>query len=415
MSPEQASSSDTIDGRSDIYSLGCVTYEMLVGEPPFKGPSLLAVIARHAVEPPPRIRTVRDTASPALEHVVQRALAKAPADRFSTAQDMRSALIDVQNEQVLQDGASVFAIGAARRPRLALWLRIAAGIAGALALLFVCGLLTIAAFDARVQMPIRFTPSTTNFLLMGARAFVVPAFVAAVILMTLVALRYALSVFNAGMVSLPIVGQGLDTMEQRAETLLSRFRLRFSRRTIYEAFFLASLASAVLVLYAFAPLFQPVYAPEVSILGCLHRDEHRIVQPAISALIVAIVYVWWRLSRREAGRRTGERTAFPHWRIATLVVLLIIAMTLPWRMTWLGGTERVRIGEHRGYLLHETDTELVIYNADRKVTTVFPKGDDSTVQRLAVQGYIFEEASVFESGIPECYSVTSTPLPGSVP
>jgi serine/threonine-protein kinase len=83
MSPEQATGSE-VDGRSDEYSLACVTYEMLVGSPPFTGPNARAVMARHSiaeVSPPSIVRsTLPDTA----EDAILRALAKAPADRFPT-------------------------------------------------------------------------------------------------------------------------------------------------------------------------------------------------------------------------------------------------------------------------------------------------------------------------------------------
>lgn len=91
MSPEQASAG-TLDERSDIYSLGCVLYEMLAGEPPFRGRTSVAVAARHLREPPPALSIVRPSVTPELEAVVQQALAKAPADRFRTAQDFLDAL-----------------------------------------------------------------------------------------------------------------------------------------------------------------------------------------------------------------------------------------------------------------------------------------------------------------------------------
>lgn len=91
MSPEQASCG-IIDGRSDIYSLACVLFEMLTGTPPFSGSSAQSLQARHAIDPPPRIRTVRPTVSPELEQVIDTALEKVPADRYPTAQAFAAAL-----------------------------------------------------------------------------------------------------------------------------------------------------------------------------------------------------------------------------------------------------------------------------------------------------------------------------------
>jgi len=84
MSPEQATGSVDIDGRSDQYSLACVTYEMLVGSPPFSGPTAQAIMARHSLDlvSPPSI--VRTTIPDAVEDAILRALAKTPADRFPT-------------------------------------------------------------------------------------------------------------------------------------------------------------------------------------------------------------------------------------------------------------------------------------------------------------------------------------------
>jgi len=85
MSPEQSSGSHRVDQRSDVYSLGCVLYEMLAGEPPFTGPTRLAIEARHRCDAMPPLRTLRPTLPRAAENAVRRALSKVPADRFPTA------------------------------------------------------------------------------------------------------------------------------------------------------------------------------------------------------------------------------------------------------------------------------------------------------------------------------------------
>ena len=90
MSPEQAMG--IVDGRSDVYSLACVIYEMLGGHPPFSGPTPLALLARHATAPIPALSGIRPEVPQSIERALGRALAKDPADRFATAEDFARAL-----------------------------------------------------------------------------------------------------------------------------------------------------------------------------------------------------------------------------------------------------------------------------------------------------------------------------------
>ena len=92
MSPEQGAGEKTLDSRSDIYSLGCVLYEMIVGEPPHTGPTAQAILARRMIDAVPKIRPIRDTVSESLERAIHRALARVPADRFSTAAEFGEAI-----------------------------------------------------------------------------------------------------------------------------------------------------------------------------------------------------------------------------------------------------------------------------------------------------------------------------------
>jgi len=93
MSPEQATGDRVIDGRSDIYSLGAVTYEMLTGDAPHTGSTSQAIIARMLTEKPRSMRSSRAAIPEHVELAVQHALEKLPADRFSTAREFSEALL----------------------------------------------------------------------------------------------------------------------------------------------------------------------------------------------------------------------------------------------------------------------------------------------------------------------------------
>lgn len=111
MSPEQSLGSSQLDARSDEYALACVLYEMLAGDPPFTGSNAMAVVARHSMDPVPRLRTARGTIPETVEAAVERALAKVPADRFPTVQQFVAAATGT--------GAATATGGAARRtPRV---------------------------------------------------------------------------------------------------------------------------------------------------------------------------------------------------------------------------------------------------------------------------------------------------------
>ena len=94
MSPEQAMGERDVDGRSDIYSLGIVAYQMLAGETPFKATNTPSMLMKHVSEPPPPLRSRRTDIPATLAAAVERALAKKPEDRWRSAAEMRDAVLE---------------------------------------------------------------------------------------------------------------------------------------------------------------------------------------------------------------------------------------------------------------------------------------------------------------------------------
>jgi eukaryotic-like serine/threonine-protein kinase len=119
MSPEQASAQRDLDGRSDVYALGCVLYEMLAGEAPYTGATMQAIVAKHLTAEVPSLRTLRPSTPARLDDIVRRALSKNAADRQPTA---AAFLRDLEALQLPTESAPAPSapppVPAGRRPRV---------------------------------------------------------------------------------------------------------------------------------------------------------------------------------------------------------------------------------------------------------------------------------------------------------
>ena len=138
MSPEQAAGDRVIDARSDIYSLGAVTYEMIGGEPPHSGSSAQAIIAKLMTSDPRPLFTLRSTVPIHVAAAVEKALAKLPADRFASARDFAQALTNPHFTLSTRSGIAAQMAGSSATVKK--WKRATIGVGAVAVLLLVAAL-----------------------------------------------------------------------------------------------------------------------------------------------------------------------------------------------------------------------------------------------------------------------------------
>jgi tRNA A-37 threonylcarbamoyl transferase component Bud32 len=407
MSPEQGGGEGRVDGRSDVYSLGCVLYEMLVGDPPFTGATAQAIVARKMVEAVPRPRIVRDTVSESLENVTLKALARTPADRFKTAVDLAQALAAIPAEpaylapadlgmEARESGITV----TPRRRRIGI---VALALAGGAALLTVIGFLSTRVYDLKLQIPAQFTPSRTDFPIVGLQALVLPLVFCFVVIAGFVIVKFLMRFSMYGLGRLPAIGETLETWPRKTYSRWRGFWGTVQPVTIAEIFLIAATVVAIIVLGLFRDFLAAMWTDDTAVLGCSSRPLYRAYVFSMAVLILGLSLAWYRVFRYLGTRPGGSGgLAVTRWVGLAGIVMLVVVLTLPWRLVYDNQAERTLLNGERGYILMEKDGYLVIHNAERRSTTSYRIGEEPPMERQGTIGYVFEEAVAFTGQAPGC-------------
>jgi TolB-like protein len=136
MSPEQATGDQSLDHRSDLYSLGCVLYEMLAGEPPFGGPTPQVILARVLTETPRPLHSIRPGVPPVIEKILAGAIARAPADRYPSVADFSRELEAAAAQIATPGGGTLVSPSPVRRRRVPLFAMLGIGFLLGIGVLF---------------------------------------------------------------------------------------------------------------------------------------------------------------------------------------------------------------------------------------------------------------------------------------
>ena len=407
MSPEQAAGEEDLDGRSDLYSLGCVLYEALAGDPPFVGRIPQAILAKKVQEPPPFVRVVRASVPEPFEWAIRKALATSPADRFRTASELRDALVAISAGRPVDvrdapDG--VHYRDRARSRSVARETRVTSRVAtavigtlGALALVTVAGFVTNRAYDLALDIPPSHTPSRSDFFLLGLQALLPEAIFAFLALLAWVAARYAMRGVGWLLHRNRRMAATLDATRSTVAGAWRGARNRLEPTTIADLYLLAAVATGLVVLVPFRDFLAAVVFADAETLG--RRPLQRAWFIAMPMLIVTLAFTWWKVFDylRRHGTLAG-RVSLSRWGSLGWIVVLVLISALPWRLVGDSSAERVLFRGDRAYVLMENEREVVIYRPESGITSVHSKGEALDLIRSGVLGQPFESAEAFERG-----------------
>ena len=276
------------------------------------------------------------------------------------------------------------------------WVRVGTAVLAGAALVTAIGFLTAVVYDVKLAMPSQFTPSRTDFPLIGIRALIPAVTIAFAVLVAYVVLEYLIRLLRLGVRRVPGVRLRLDTLSRRTADVSRRLWARASPVAVAELFLIVALVVSIAVLSRFWPLLAAVSSSATGPLSPAFRPMHHAYTIALTVLITALTFAWRRLFRgREAPPVGTGRFKLAKWSAGAWIVILVLALTMPWRLLWDNEHPRALLRGERVYILMERGPDLVLYNAERGLTETYRMGASTDLQQLQTVGYIFEDAEAF--------------------
>jgi hypothetical protein len=273
---------------------------------------------------------------------------------------------------------------------------VTAAVAGVGALLTVIGILSTRLYDLKLGIPLEYTPSRTDFLIVGAHT-VFPSLIwwfGGTVLY--VGLRFVARGAFLGLQQVPGIRRTVESLQERTTALRQNLKRPVESATVADAYFLGGILAAVLFLSPFHALLAAMWGTETEVLACSSRGLHNAYAFATTFLTGGLLLAWYEFGRYvRRSRATGARVALAKWGGLAWVVIMVIVMTVPWRLLWDNTHERALLDGQRTYILIEAETELVIYNPVTESTDRIRKDAGQEVERLGTSGYIFEDRESF--------------------